>query len=75
MKPNTVVYTSNTGYTRQYAMLLSKKTGLPACSLDEAMKHLAPGSSVIYLGWLMAGNALPGALDTAEGRTGAVRST
>lgn len=55
MKPNTIVYTSNTGYTREYAMLLGKKTGLPVYSLDEARKKLAPGDPVIYLGWLMAG--------------------
>ena len=55
MKPNTIVYTSNTGYTRQYAMLLGSKTGLPVYSLDEAMEKLAPGNSVIYSGWLMAG--------------------
>ena len=36
-------------------MLLGSKTGLPVYSLDEAMKKLAPGNSVIYLGWLMAG--------------------
>ena len=55
MKPNTIVYTSNTGYTREYAMLLGEKTGLPVYSLDEAGKKLAPGDPVIYLGWLMAG--------------------
>ena len=27
---NAIVYTSNTGYTAQYARLLSKQTGLPA---------------------------------------------
>lgn len=55
MKPNTIVYTSNTGYTREYAILLGKKTGLPVYSLDEARKKLAPGDPVIYLSWLMAG--------------------
>lgn len=55
MKPNAIVYTSNTGYTRQYALLLGQKTGLPVYSLDEAMQSLAPGNSIIYLGWLMAG--------------------
>lgn len=55
MKPNAIVYTSNTGYTRQYAMLLGKKTGLPVYSLEEAVEKLERGNSVIYLGWLMAG--------------------
>ena len=26
MNPNAIVYTSNTGYTRQYAVLLGEKT-------------------------------------------------
>ena len=55
MKPNAIVYTSNTGYTRQYAQLLAKKTGLPVYSLEEAGKKLPRGNAVIYLGWLMAG--------------------
>lgn len=55
MKPNSIVYTSNTGFTRQYAMLLGEKTGLPVYSLEEAGKKLAPGNTIVYLGWLMAG--------------------
>ena len=55
MNPNAIVYTSNTGYTRQYAMLLGEKTGLPVYSLDEAAEKLPAGNCIIYLGWLMAG--------------------
>ena len=55
MRPNAIVYTSNTGYTRQYAVLLGDKTGLPVYSLEEAAQTLAAGNCVIYLGWLMAG--------------------
>ena len=33
MRPNAIVYTSNTGYTAQYAALLGKKTALPVYSL------------------------------------------
>ena len=29
MKPNAIAYTSNTGYTEQYALLLGEQTGLP----------------------------------------------
>ena len=36
MKPTAVVYTSNTGYTAQYASLLGGETGLPVYSLAEA---------------------------------------
>ena len=55
MKPNSIVYTSNTGFTRQYAMLLGEKTGLPVYSLEEAGQRLTPGNTIVYLGWLMAG--------------------
>lgn len=52
MKPEAIVYTSNTGYTAQYAKLLGEKTGMPVYSLEEAEANNIP---VIYLGWLMAG--------------------
>lgn len=55
MKLNAIIYTSNTGYTRQYAVLLGEKTGLPVYSLEEVNKSSFSGGSVIYLGWLMAG--------------------
>ena len=55
MNPNSIVYTSNTGYTAEYARLLGEKTGLPVYSLAEAEQKLAAGNCVIYLGWLMAG--------------------
>ena len=47
MKPNSIVYTSNTGHTRQYAMLLGEATGLPVYSLEEAGKELAPGNTLM----------------------------
>ena len=55
MKLNAIVYTSNTGYTKQYAELLGKETGLPVYALSEAGGKLPQKSSIIYLGWLMAG--------------------
>ena len=55
MKPNAIVYTSNTGYTQQYARLLGEKTGLPVYALSEMKARLAPGTPVLYLGWIMAG--------------------
>ena len=50
MKPTAIVYTSNTGHTRQYALLLGEQVGLPVYSLEEANSHLSGGSPVIYLG-------------------------
>ncbi len=55
MNPNAIVYTSNTGFTEQYARLLGEKTGLPVYSLSEAERKVATGSSILYLGWIMAG--------------------
>ncbi len=53
-----VVYTSNTGYTAEYAKLLSEGTGLALYALDEAAEKLPAGSEIIYLGWLMAGGVM-----------------
>lgn len=54
MKPSAIIYTSNTGHTRQYALLLGKEVGLPVYSYDEAVSGLPGGSKVIYLGWIHA---------------------
>lgn len=55
MKPTAIVYTFNTGFTAQYARLLAEETGLPVYPPKEASRALPGGSSVLYLGWLMAG--------------------
>ena len=55
MKPTAIVYTSNTGYTAQYASLLGGKTGLPVYPLPDATKHLPRNSPIVYFGWLAAG--------------------
>ena len=51
-----IVYTSNTGYTKAYAKLLEKETGLPVYSLEETKNALPKGTEIIYMGWLMASN-------------------
>ena len=50
-----IVYTSNTGYTAEYAKLLHDSTGLPLYSLEDAKRKLKRGTEIVYLGWLMAG--------------------
>lgn len=55
MAIDAIVYTSNTGYTAEYAHLLGRKIGLSVFSLCEAKEALQKGSRIIYLGWLMAG--------------------
>ncbi|MGN0171334.1 MAG: hypothetical protein ACI39E_00960 [Acutalibacteraceae bacterium] len=51
-EPVAIVYTSNTGYTAEYAKLLGERIGLPVYALSDMRKEKR---SVIYLGWLMAG--------------------
>lgn len=55
MKVRGIVYTSNTGYTADYAKLLGSKINLPVYTIEEAGTFLAKGAPVIYMGWLMAG--------------------
>ncbi|MBE6654541.1 MAG: hypothetical protein E7608_03695 [Ruminococcaceae bacterium] len=54
MKAQAIVYTSNTGFTKEYARILAEKTTLPLYNLESALKSLPYGSEVIYLGWLRA---------------------
>lgn len=54
MKRAAIVYTSDTGHTRQYALLLGGRTGLVVYSLKEARTALPAGSPVIYLGCIHA---------------------
>ncbi len=51
----TILYTSNTGSTAEYAKLLGKELNLPVHSLQQAKKKVPAGSEIIYLGWIMAG--------------------
>lgn len=52
-----IVFTSNSGYTAQYARLLGQATGLPVNDLSQ-MHSPQPDKEVIYLGWLMAGQVM-----------------
>lgn len=54
MNTKAIVYTSNTGYTAEYARILGEKTKLPVYSLEEAEKNVPAKSEIIYLGWVMA---------------------
>ena len=49
-----IVYTSKCGHTAEYAGTLGKLTGLPVYSMKDAEKQHENGTSIIYLGWLMA---------------------
>ena len=45
-----IVYTSNTGYTAEYARMLGEKTGLPVLTLNEAKKSLFARLFYIWAG-------------------------
>ena len=50
-----IVYKSETGFTKEYAEILSKKIDLPSYTLEEAKKNLNKKEEIIYLGWVCAG--------------------
>ncbi|MDD6213154.1 MAG: hypothetical protein PUB22_08475 [Clostridiales bacterium] len=50
-----IVYTSNTGHTKEYAELLGKKVGITVLDLQKANRDIPAGSAILYMGWLMAG--------------------
>ena len=50
-----IVYTSNTGFTAQYAEILSRRTGLPAYDSEDAKNKPEQGTEIVYMGWLCAG--------------------
>lgn len=54
MTPSAIVYTSKSGYTRQYAHILGKELRLPVYSLEDALNGLRQYSPVLYLGWIHA---------------------
>lgn len=64
MKATAIVYTSNTGFTAQYAAMLGQETGLPVYELRTASRDLPHGTPIAYLGWLCAGKVKK--LDQAE---------
>ena len=65
MRPSAVIYTSKTGHTRQYALMLGEETGLPVYSYSEAVYRLPEGSRIIYLGWIHA-SRIKGYSDAAK---------
>lgn len=54
MKLDAIVFTSQTGFTRQYAEMLGQTLSLPVYSLEETASQLPGGSRILYLGWVHA---------------------
>ena len=48
-----IVYVTNTGSSKRYAEMLSKKTGYPCYALSDS--DAAVGTDVVFISWVMAG--------------------
>lgn len=64
-----IVYTSNSGYTAEYARLLGRATGLPVNDLRQVHTP-QPDEEVIFLGWLMADRVMGWPKANAFSRSG-----
>lgn len=51
-----IIYKSQTGFTRAYAMLLSEAIGIPSYDVGEALTVVAKGAPVIFMSWIKAGD-------------------
>ena len=50
-----IIYESNAGHTKKYAEMLSEETGIPAVPLMEAIRSIAPGTDIFFMGWICGG--------------------
>ena len=50
-----IVYKSNTGYTKNYAKMLSENLNIPYYNIKDVRKYLNKNDEIIYLGWICAG--------------------
>lgn len=54
MTMEAIVYTTQTGSSRQYAQLLAEKIGCSAYSLARAKETIPADSEILYVGWVSA---------------------
>ena len=69
-KLTAIVYTSHTGFTRRYAGMLARASGIPAYDLSQRRELPAPGSAVLYLGWPAPGASRACPRPAGAGRSG-----
>ena len=50
-----IVYNSETGFTKEYAKMLSERLNVSYYTLEEAKKELNKQDEIVYLGWICAG--------------------
>lgn len=51
-----IVYTSNSGFTKQYAEMLGEEIKVPVYEFKESKKNLNKQDEIVYMGWIMAGS-------------------
>ncbi len=50
-----IVYESNTGFTKQYAGMLSEAVGLPVLPMVQAVSKVPRGTGIFFMGWVCGG--------------------
>ena len=50
-----IVYESNTGFTKQYAEMLSEAVGLLALPMVQAVSKVPRGTGIFFMGWVCGG--------------------
>ncbi|MBR5142497.1 MAG: hypothetical protein IKW56_02230 [Methanocorpusculum sp.] len=50
-----IVYESNTGFTKQYAEMLSEAVCLPSLPMVQAVSKVPRGTEIFFLGWVCGG--------------------
>ena len=50
-----IIYCSNTGFTKQYAIMLANKLGIESIDVKDIKKYDIKDEEIIFLGWIFAG--------------------
>lgn len=50
-----IVYASGTGFTKEYAAMLSKELSLQVYTAKEALSSLNDGEEIVYMSYIRAG--------------------
>lgn len=50
-----IVYTSNSGFTKKYAEMLGEELQIPVYEFKESKGKIQKDEEIIYMGWIMAG--------------------
>lgn len=48
-----IIYASESGHTKKYALELSTRLSIPAYTLKEAKKKIEKGSTILYMSWIL----------------------